>query len=88
MTNFLLQVDNSPPVVGDFVDPSNGTIMTYENGGSPALNVTWSGFFDPHGSIEMYYLSAGTFYGASDLLQVSGGRDWMFVTRCLSPAFP
>ena len=79
MTNFQLQVDNSPPVVGDFVDPTNGTIMTYENGGSPTLNVTWSGFFDPHCSIETYYLSAGTFYGASDLLQVSVGREWKLV---------
>ena len=88
MNHYQLQIDNSPPAVGDFVDSTNGTVMTYENGGYPTLNITWSGFFDPHCSIETYYLSAGTIYGASDLMQVSVSCDRMLVTRCLTTAFP
>ena len=53
-------------------DLSNAsTTMTYENGAPSTLNIAWSGFFDPHSSVERYFVLAGKIYGASDLLHVS-----------------
>ncbi|KAI0220739.1 hypothetical protein LSAT2_027792 [Lamellibrachia satsuma] len=74
-TSRPIVIDNSPPAVGAFADLGNdtdlsnaSTTMTYENGAPLTLNIAWSGFFDPHSSIEKYFVLAGTIYGASDLL--------------------
>ncbi|XP_013409734.1 uncharacterized protein LOC106173226 [Lingula anatina] len=59
-------VDSSPPHIGGFQEPLTWTIVD----GVSSINLSWTGFADPHSGISNYYVTIGTSYSNSD---VTGG---------------
>ncbi|XP_013386063.1 uncharacterized protein LOC106155675 [Lingula anatina] len=59
-------VDSSPPHIGGFKEPLIWTIVD----GVSSVNLSWTGFADPHSGISNYYVAVGTSYSDSN---VTGG---------------
>jgi hypothetical protein len=77
-------VDSSPPIDGYFVVETNSSVnitrhspqvMTWKNvRGRGEVTLTWTGFDDPHSSLNSIVATVGSLYGADDL---SGGPQWI-----------